>query len=810
VPQLAPGSLLYTAQDQMNDLVYGNSDVPPPAPEPAPAPAPAYDPSQDTQGMQQESAPPPQGASLPSTAPPPTSPPPQTAPAPYGPPADQGYAAQTQTAPATAPAPAASESFATNPPPPATTPPGYGEETIWNPRTSPGNTNIMGQYTGPHVAPPPQTQPTNQHVGMQTASGRFADPLVQQQADQQRLRDELNTPVPGDGAGYFPRAHQAGQGGSDLGSLGPMWDPSVPAQGYTTQDIADSVTHRPTTRPGMLDAGMIWGPDVFESPPDVGGGGRGVYQPGFNNKGGVTTASGREAQYGPGLRPSGGISSANPDYVRPGSVNSEIAPPATRPMGPHPSELVPEVNYGPRTTELVPPVDYGPRPSDLIPPVDYGPYREYGPRPSDLIPPVDYGPRPSDLLTPVDYGPHPSELGPPATRPKLTTKQGAMLLAGAAAGLYGAGTMQQQRHDAATFDEGDFQALMRKQATPVSTTPQGATGPAGAKPAQPTSTGLLMGESVGGDGLPTFEQRRAGDIAGQAMSKDFPALNIFTGGPDGAIYFPRVGVTERAYQQAKARGDLPAQLDDDEFNAIWDNLLSGSIPEADKQTWHDKLTTTPFLAPAGWAEYIKGGGQSDVTFTPVADDTSSSTTTPGSGSTGGAWHDYPSHSSGGYSGGHSYSSHSSSGGYSGGHSYSGHSSGGGGGYSRGGSSGGGYGGGGGGGGFGPPATSPGDVAFGGDAGGREGVWANPIFDRYFQTLNAPWPPGSGSSRRASMRGRSRFGRSGRLAMSHHRTMPGHTAPSTPLPIHPGTSSSTPGSSGQDALASALALRDRTH
>jgi hypothetical protein len=322
----------------------------------------------------------------------------------------------------------------------------------------------------------------------------------------------------------------------------------------------------------------------------------------------------------------------------------------------------------------------------------------------------------------------------------------------------------------------------------------------------------ILGEDLDENGLPTIAVGPRADTAGLALNTKFPYLHTFMV-QDGATYFPRVGVTERAYQQAVARGDLPAQLDDDEFNAIWDNLLSGSIPEADRQKWHDKLTTTPFLAPAGWAEYIKGGGQSDVTFTPVADDTSSSATTPSSGSTGGAWHDYPSHSSGGSSSGHSYSSHSSGGGYSGSHSYSGHSSGGGsGGYSRGGSSGGGYsGGGGGGGGFGPPATSPGDFAFGGgDAGGREGVWANPIFDRYFQTLNAPWPPGSGSSHRASMRGRSRFGRHGRLTMGRHSSMPGRTssstgtgAPSTPLPIHP-----TGSSSGQDALASALALQGR--
>jgi hypothetical protein len=448
VPQLAPGSLLYTARDQMNDLVYGNSDVPPPAPAPAEQP---YGPPPD-QGYAAQTQTAPASAPAPAASesaatnpPPPTSPPPQTAPAPYGPPADQGYAAQTQTPPTTAPAPAASESFATNAPPPATTPPGYGEETIWDPRTSPGNTNIMGQYTGPHVAPPPQAQPTNQHVGMQTASGRFADPLVQQQADQQRLQDELNTPVPGDGAGYVPRAHQAGQGGNDLGSLGPMWDPSVPAQGYTTQDIADSVTHRPTTRPGMLDAGMIWGPDVFESPPDVGGGGRPYTgprdvprseipgRPGTARAEPVGPIEAPAPIQGPPAAPEGrprGTYDWTATTEAPRSREAVSPPPMTRP-------LTTDLIQGPLPSEVI----QGPRPGERI----------QGPRPEDRI----SGPQPTEII----QGPRPSELGPPATRPKITTKQGAMLLAGAAAGLYGAGTMQQQRHDAATFDEGDFQAL---------------------------------------------------------------------------------------------------------------------------------------------------------------------------------------------------------------------------------------------------------------------------------------------------------------------------------------------------------------
>src|SRR4051812_46175972 len=126
----------------MNDLVYGNSDVPPPqdaAPVPASTSEATADPNYGSYGA-------PQSAETATLAPPPTSPPPQTAPSgpAYDPSQDtQGMQQESAPAPQGAPPPPAPPPPATAPAPTATHPPGYGEETIWDPRTSPNNTNIM-------------------------------------------------------------------------------------------------------------------------------------------------------------------------------------------------------------------------------------------------------------------------------------------------------------------------------------------------------------------------------------------------------------------------------------------------------------------------------------------------------------------------------------------------------------------------------------------------------------------------------------------------------------------------------------------
>ncbi len=175
-----------------------------------------------------------------------------------------------------------------------------------------------------------------------------------------------------------------------------------------------------------------------------------------------------------------------------------------------------------------------------------------------------------------------------------------------------------------------------------------------------------------------------------------------------AIYQVNATMSQEKFDEMRGEGFVPAALSNEEFDAI---LAAGLMTNAQGQPltpeevaqWRANLVDKPLMAPPDWTPFIAGATgttpETPPTFTPgeVAPVQAVATNTGGGGG-GGNWSGGGYRSSGGYS----------RGGY-----------GGGGGYSRGGSGGGGYGGGGydDGGGF--------DVAafFGDDA------FDNPIFDR---------------------------------------------------------------------------------
>jgi hypothetical protein len=221
------------------------------------------------------------------------------------------------------------------------------------------------EAAAPAPVPPPY-DPAQDTQGMQaqpapiTVAPPAADPTTDPQASYQQgvytqqiaqpgpeYTTQTIAPAPVAAAPVPPPDQSA-----PLGPLtGTMWDPSVPANGFTTEDITSSTPYTtvasalhgdtPKPRPGSFDAGMIWGPNVFEpvmAPDGVGGGGAplipepvrlapGEYRPGFNAQGGVVSRAGVPKLQGPGLRPGGGLSSIHPDYVRPGTVAAEVPPP---------------------------------------------------------------------------------------------------------------------------------------------------------------------------------------------------------------------------------------------------------------------------------------------------------------------------------------------------------------------------------------------------------------------------------------------------------------------------------------------------
>ena len=294
------------------------------------------------------------------------------------------------------------------------------------------------------------------------------------------------------------------------------------------------------------------------------------------------------------------------------------------------------------------------------------------------------------------------------------------------------------------------------------------------------------------DGAVTPSERTSDAYAAGTgnVNSAFPGLSAFHISDAGDVSLVPTTIPEDAMQAAIARGEGPAQLNDAEFDALLAaGLIVGAdgnpIPDADVEDWRAALTSTPFLAPAAWVRYITGASE-DVTFTPV-DETA--TDTGVDSSTSDSWSNDDT--------------------YSGGNTYTRRSSGGGGGYSNGG-------------GYGYPGTSPDMAAFFGgdfmdgfmDGGGQEGgPWDNPIFDRYFATRDGGSRFGNPSSRRSgrSSRRRGMRGRSGRIMQN-----PRSRSASTPTPGSPNPSSTsnrsglvTGGSeAAQAALAAALALQER--
>jgi hypothetical protein len=204
------------------------------------------------------------------------------------------------------------------------------------------------------------------------------------------------------------------------------------------------------------------------------------------------------------------------------------------------------------------------------------------------------------------------------------------------------------------------------------------------------------------------------------------SAGVLTEMADGTKGLQEARVSAQAIKAAIDRGDDFGYLSQDEFDAIVaDGALQGT--EAEIVEWNNLLVTTDrtnprwLIIPAAWKPYIDNG-EEDVVFTPVPEE---AVTVPASNTgsdSGSGWVDYDNDYNGGsgrkwvnYSrggGGGGYSR--SYGGGGGGRSYGG----GGGGY------GGGYGGGGGGGGF--PGTMPDLASFFGP-----GAFDNPIFDGLF-------------------------------------------------------------------------------
>jgi hypothetical protein len=211
-----------------------------------------------------------------------------------------------------------------------------------------------------------------------------------------------------------------------------------------------------------------------------------------------------------------------------------------------------------------------------------------------------------------------------------------------------------------------------------------------------------LGSAISGIGVEAIPG--AEDLKGA-----LPIHTVWTGADGTTAISPAAFLPKVSHDAAVARGDLPASLDLEEFTALQAAGLIGAdiAPE--------ELVGVSILAPKAWKPYIKTG--EPVVYTPVPEDAVTVPTSNTSGDSGSGWVDYDNDYSGGYR--RSNYSRGGGGGYS-------RSYGGGGGYSRGGGGyGGGYsGGGGGGGGF--PGTMPDLASFFGP-----GAFDNPIFDGLF-------------------------------------------------------------------------------
>jgi hypothetical protein len=253
-------------------------------------------------------------------------------------------------------------------------------------------------------------------------------------------------------------------------------------------------------------------------------------------------------------------------------------------------------------------------------------------------------------------------------------------------------------------------------------------------PTEPNLTAQRGGPSLvlQGDGTLIPGERTSDAWAAGTGINNVPALRVWIDEGDDLYLSPPAIAPQAALDTLLDKeGAFAARLDDAEFDAIYNaglmtNKDGSPLTEEQKALWRKELVGTPILADASWGPYVAGSPTyvGDVTYTPV--DETVTVTVPASNTSsdsGSGWVDYDNDYNGGsgrkwvnYSrggGGGGYSR--SYGGGGGGRSYGGGGGGYGGGYS---------GGGGGGGGF--PGTMPDLASFFGP-----GAFDNPIFDGLF-------------------------------------------------------------------------------
>lgn len=739
MPSLRGSSGIYSATQQLEDLIYGNSDVPPPSSLP-PSGTDLY-PSSGMYGAPVEPQYQPGGESyLPSYA--------EQQQAntlynnPLATPAPQGQAAPAEMswqvspdvrwAPSTQPPPSTSPNMTTA---------AMSVSPIFDrPRTAPNMTSAAMSVSPPMRNPAamaPATSPfdavgswVQQHV---------VDPFTQSVAAQDKH------------AAYM-KGRSAGMGG---GGGGVATAEEVAANRAAFAEDAAAGRAAQSSRAG-------------------------TYPPGINAQGGVVTSGGRPAVQGPGLNPSGSIARGGRYSVAGGTFQQSL-PSTTPPITEAAGEAMAARAVPPTATVSGRPV-FGSASATVNAQAAGRPVFGAAGRG------VTGGLRGGPSTTPTPAGPALGDAAVPARGGRLSPIIGAGVVglaggAGILAGNYlgnalgGIETRQYPNFrirrsvplDTSGPGQGGFAYQpgggdLRSQADAYNeqTQPGEPAGGLPARPAlvlQPDDTTVISERTsdafAGGTGLSdysvhVFETDGNGEpiaVDGVASLSDVPAL-----------------VPDAALRAAVARGQEPWTLGkdangNDEFAVL---VAAGLVPEQSREM----LTGLPIMAPKSWVDALNAA---EVTYTPVAGEQAAVTDTSGGG--GSTWTDYGSSSR---SGGRS----SGGGGGSYGTSY------GGGGYGD----------------YGVPGTMP--MAQGDEAWmSRPSPWDIPIFDKFFAVANAPWPPGSRQSHR---------GRTGRRGMRGLRRVPPRitvnprvrsTTASAPGPVAPMTSS-------QEALAAALALRDR--
>jgi hypothetical protein len=267
-------------------------------------------------------------------------------------------------------------------------------------------------------------------------------------------------------------------------------------------------------------------------------------------------------------------------------------------------------------------------------------------------------------------------------------------------------------------------------------TPGGSSARRDTTPTEPNLTAQRGGPSLvlQGDGTLIPGERTSDAWAAGTGINNVPALRVWIDEGDDLYLSPPAIAPQSALDTLLDKeGAFAARLDDAEFDAIYNaglmtNKDGSPLTEEQVALWRKELVGTPILADGTWGPYVAGSPTyaGDVTYTPVPEEAVTVPASNTGGDSGSGWVDYDND----YTGGSgrkwvNYSRGGGGGGYS-------RSYGGGGGYSRGGGGrsygggGGGYSGGGGGGGGGFPGTMPDLASFFGP-----GAFDNPIFDGLF-------------------------------------------------------------------------------